>query len=304
MAKLNQSPPVETLEDETIYKRRSQLRMIAKRFSKNKLAMAGLIILGVLLVVVATLDLYMDYTLDATTQNMQIRLMSPFEDMEHILGTDQYGRDMLARILYGARYSLVAAICVIVISTCLSVAIAAVSAYFGGTVDNVLMRIIDVFYALPFYLLAICIVAALGGGLVNLCLACVFGATPGAVRVARSYMLPLRNQEYIEAAVVCGTSDLRILWKHIIPNAIGPIIVQATLDLSATLLAISGLSYIGLGVTSPIPEWGLMLSEGTDRMFDAPHLVLLPGIVIVIVAMAVNLVGDGLRDALDPKLKN
>ncbi|ONI47665.1 peptide ABC transporter permease [Candidatus Epulonipiscium fishelsonii] len=301
-ASINEQDVLE--QQEFNYKRRSQVKMIAKRFSKNKLAMAGLIILTMLLSVVATLDLYMDYEKDATTQNMEIRLMPPFEDSEHILGTDQYGRDMLARLLYGARYSLVAAIFVIAISTTLSVALAAISAYFGGNVDNILMRIIDIFYALPFYLLAICIVASLGGGLVNLCIACIFGATPGSVRVARAYMLPLRNQEYIEAAEVCGTSNFRILYKHIIPNAIGPIIVQATLNLSATLLSISGLSYIGLGVSSPTPEWGLMLSEGTDRMLNSPHLVLLPGIVIVIVAMAVNLVGDGLRDALDPKLKN
>lgn len=286
------------------YKKRSQLKTILLRFSKNKLAMAGFIILVVLLLVILMLDFFMDYEADVVTQSMDSRLLTPFADMEHPLGTDQYGRDLLARVLYGARFSLISSICVIFISTVLSVGIAAVGAYYGGRVDNILMRITDVFYALPFYLMAICIVAALGGGIINLCIACVVGATPGGVRVARSYMLPLRNQEYVEATIACGTSNSRILLRHIIPNAIGPIIVQATLDLSATLLAISGLSYIGLGVASPTPEWGLMLSEGTAYMLAYPHLVLVPGIVIVIVAMAVNLVGDGLRDALDPKLKN
>ncbi len=237
-------------------------------------------------------------------QNMKDRLMGPFESTEHILGTDQYGRDLLARILYGARISLTATVCVILSSTVLAIMISSVSAYFGGKVDNILMRITDVFYALPFYLLAICIVAALGGGIVNLVIACVFGATPGVVRVSRSYMLPLRNQEYVEAAIACGTGSMRILKRHIIPNAIGPIIVQATLSLSETMLAISGLSYIGLGVSSPTPEWGLMLSEGTQFMMEDPHVVLIPGLAFIIVAMAMNLVGDGLRDALDPKLKN
>ena len=291
-------------EMNTTYKKRSQIQTIARRFSKNKLAMAGTIVIIALLAVILTLDLYMDYQQDAVAQNMANRLLVPFADMRHPLGTDQYGRDMLARVLYGARFSLVSSICVITVSTVISVAVAAIGAYYGGMVDNVLMRITDVFYALPFYLMAICVVAALGGGIVNLCIACVFGATPGGIRVARSYMLPLKNQDYVEAAIACGTSNRRILMKHIIPNAIGPIIVQATLDLSATLLAISGLSYIGLGVSSPTPEWGLMLSEGTTYMLAYPHLVLVPGIVIVIIAMAVNLVGDGLRDALDPKLKN
>lgn len=287
-----------------VYKKRSQFKTVALRFSRNKLAMAGLIILVVFAILILTVDLYIDYDTQVVKQSMGIRCMEPFKDMSHPLGTDQYGRDMLARILYSARFSLGASIVVILISTFLSVVIAAVSAYFGGIVDNVIMRINDVFYALPFYLMAICVVASMGTGIVSLCIACVVGATPGAARVARSYMLPLKNQEYVEAAVACGTSNLRILYRHIIPNAIGPIIVQASLDLSATLLAISGLSYIGLGVSSPTPEWGLMLAEGTNFMFEHPHLVMVPGITLVIVAMAANLFGDGLRDALDPKLKN
>lgn len=290
--------------EQEVYKKRSQFRTVARRFARNKLAMAGLILLTILVIVVCSLDLFMDYDTMVVKQNMKDRLMGPFESTEHILGTDQYGRDLLARILYGARISLTATVCVILISTVLAIMISSVSAYFGGKVDNILMRITDVFYALPFYLLAICIVAALGGGIVNLVIACVFGATPGVVRVSRSYMLPLRNQEYVEAAIACGTGSMRILKRHIIPNAIGPIIVQATLSLSETMLAISGLSYIGLGVSSPTPEWGLMLSEGTQFMMEDPHVVLIPGLAFIIVAMAMNLVGDGLRDALDPKLKN
>lgn len=286
------------------YKKRSQFKTVAMRFSRNKLAMIGLMILLLFTVLILTVDLYIDYDTQVVKQVMADRNIKPFQSMEHPLGTDQYGRDLLARIIYGARYSLGASLVVILISTFLSVVIAAASAYFGGLVDNIIMRVNDIFYALPFYLMAICVVASMGTGIISLTLACVIGATPGAARVARSYMLPLKSQEYVEAAQACGTSSLRILYRHIIPNAIGPIIVQATLDLSATLLAISGLSYIGLGVSSPTPEWGLMLSEGTTYMFEQPHLVLVPGITLVIVAMAANLFGDGLRDALDPKLKN
>lgn len=284
------------------YKKRSQLKTIALRFSKNKLAMAGLIILVLVTIIILTLDLYIDYDAQVVSQTMSERYQGPSSG--HLLGTDQYGRDILARILYGARFSLGASLIVILLSTLISVVLASVSAYFGGWVDNILMRINDVFYALPFYLMAICIVAAMGTSMLSLIVANVCGAFPGATRVARSYMLPLKSQEYVEAARACGTSNFRILTRHIIPNAIGPIIVQATLDISSTLLAISGLSYIGLGVSSPTPEWGLMLSEGTTYMFDHPALVIIPGIALVIVAMAANLLGDGLRDALDPKLKN
>lgn len=292
--------PVKTTNE--TYKKRSQLKTVALRFSRNKLAMMGLIILVLFAVVILTLDFFISYDEQVVKQVMSDRYQGM--SLQHPLGTDQYGRDVLARILYGARFSLGASIVVILLSTTISVVIASVSAYFGGVVDNILMRVNDIFYALPFYLMAICVVAAMGTSIVSLCAACVCGAFPGATRVARSYMLPLKNQEYVEAAIACGTSNFRILTRHIIPNAIGPIIVQATLDLSATLLAISGLSYIGLGVSSPTPEWGLMLSEGTKNMFDHPAQVMIPGIVLVIVAMAANLLGDGLRDALDPKLKN
>lgn len=290
------------ISDTSNYKKRSQLKTIAMRFSRNKLAMTGLIILVVLTVVILSLDLFMDYDTQVVGQNISERLQGP--SREHIFGTDQYGRDMFARVLYGARFSLGASMIVVLIATVLSITIASVSAYFGGIVDDIIMRINDVFYALPFYLMAICVVAAMGTGIMSLCVANIMGAVPSAIRIARSYMLPLKNQEYVEAAVACGTSKIRILYRHIIPNAIGPIIVQASLDLSATLLAISSLSYIGLGVSSPTPEWGLMLSEGTQQMFSHPHLVLVPGITLVVVAMAANLLGDGLRDALDPKLKN
>ena len=291
------------VSEQEVYKKRSQFRTVARRFARNKLAMAGLILLTILVIVVCSLDLFMDYDTMVVKQNMKDRLMGPFESTEHILGTDQYGRDLLARILYGARISLTATVCVILISTVLAIMISSVSAYFGGKVDNILMRITDVFYALPFYLLAICIVAALGGGVVNLVIACVFGATPGVVRVSRSYMLPLRNQEYVEAAIACGTGSMRILKRHIIPNAIGPIIVQATLSLSETMLAISGLSFIGLGVQAPMPSLGSLANAARGGMQNYPWKMLFPALSICLIVLSFNLLGDGLRDAFDPKLR-
>lgn len=284
-----------------VYKKRSQLKSICRRFAKNKMAMVGLVIFVFLLIMVLTCDIFFDYQADAINQNISQRLQTP--SAAHPFGTDQYGRDMLARIVYGARISLVASLCIISVSTVLGALFGSIAAYYGGWVDNIIMRVMDVFYALPFNLMAICIVASIGGGIVNLGIACVVGVVPGFTRIFRSAILPIREQEYVEAAKACGTGTSRILIKHIIPNAMGPIIVQATLNLAITILAIAGLSYIGLGIESPTPEWGAMLSEGREFMRNYPYLVIFPGLAILVSALSLNLMGDGLRDALDPKLK-
>jgi len=287
---------------EEIVRKRSQFKAVFMRFRKNKMAMLGLIVLFVLVVTAGTADLFLDYTKDAILQNMGERLQPP--NGNHLLGTDHYGRDIFARIVYGARISLSISIIVITTSTVLGALIGGLAAFYGGMLDNLLMRVTDVFYAIPFNLLAICIVASLGTGLVNLSIACITGVVPGFARIFRSSIMPVKSQEFIEAARACGTKNRRILLKHILPNAMGPIIVQATLHLAQTILAISGLSYIGLGIEAPMPEWGAMLSEGKNFMRNYPHLVIIPGIAIIIAAMSLNLIGDGLRDALDPKLKN
>ena len=284
-----------------VYKKRSQLKSICKRFARNRMAMVGLVIFLFLLIMVLTCDVFFDYQADAINQNISQRLQTP--SMEHPFGTDQYGRDVLARIVYGARISLVASLCIISAATVLGALFGSLAAYYGGWVDNIIMRVMDVFYALPFNLMAICIVASIGGGIVNLGIACVVGVVPGFTRIFRSAILPIREQEYVEAARACGTGTGRILIKHIIPNAMGPIIVQATLNLAITILAIAGLSYIGLGIESPTPEWGAMLSEGREYMRNYPYLVIFPGLAILVSALSLNLMGDGLRDALDPKLK-
>lgn len=284
-----------------VYRKRSQLGSICKRFAKNKIAMVGLVTFLLLILMVLTCDFFFDYQTDAIAQDISQRLQTP--SVAHPFGTDQYGRDVLARIVYGARISLVASLCIITASTILGALFGSIAAYYGGWVDNIIMRVMDVFYALPFNLMAICIVASIGGGIVNLGIACVVGVVPGFTRIFRSAILPIRDQEYVEAARACGTGTGRILLKHIIPNAMGPIIVQATLNLAITILAIAGLSYIGLGIESPTPEWGAMLSEGRQFMRNYPYLVIFPGLAILVSALSLNLMGDGLRDALDPKLK-
>lgn len=284
-----------------VYRKRSQFAGICKRFAKNKMAMVGLVIFVFLIFMVLTCDLFFDYQADAIAQDISQRLQGP--STAHLFGTDQYGRDVLARIVYGARISLVASLCIIAVATVLGALFGSIAAYYGGWIDNIIMRIMDVFYALPFNLMAICIVASIGGGIVNLGIACVVGVVPGFTRIFRSAILPIRDQEYVEAARACGTGTGRILMKHIIPNAMGPIIVQATLNLAITILAIAGLSYIGLGIESPTPEWGAMLSEGREFMRNYPYLVIFPGLAILVSALSLNLMGDGLRDALDPKLK-
>ena len=193
---------------------------------------------------------------------------------------------------------------IIVISFTIGGIIGSVSGYYGGFVDNILMRIMDIFYAIPYNLFAICIVAALGSGMINLVAAMSIALIPMFSRVVRSAALPVCSQEYIESARACGTSDLRIIVKHVLPNAIGPIIVHATLNIADTIKAVAGLSFIGLGIASPLPEWGAMLTEGKNYIREYPYLVIIPGVAIMIAAMSFNLIGDGLRDALDPRLKN
>lgn len=282
--------------------KKGQLRSIWHRFRKNRTAMLGLIILIVLILLAVFAEAIADYDTVAIQMNMSERLQGP--SASHILGTDHYGRDIFARIIHGARISLTMSVSIILISFTLGGIIGSLAGYFGGRVDNFLMRIMDVFYAIPYNLFAICIVAALGSGLINLVAAMTIALVPTFSRVVRSAVMPIRSQDYIESALACGTSHGRIILKHVLPNAIGPIIVHATLNVADTIKAIAGLSFIGLGIESPIPEWGAMLSEGKAQMQSYPYLVIVPGIAIVIAAMCFNLIGDGLRDALDPRLKN
>jgi len=289
-------------EQKIVVKKRSQFMAIWFRFRKNKLALVGLTLLICLASVAIFADLIANYEEKAITQNIRQRLQKPSPD--HLFGTDHLGRDLFARIIHGARISISLGILTICISVSVGAIIGAVSGYYGGKLDNVLMRIMDVIIAVPNILMAISIVAALGPGLINILIAMSVAMVPNFARVVRASIMSILGQEFIEAAKACGTRDRRIIFRHIIPNAIGPIIVQGTLSMANTILTISALSFVGLGIEPPIPEWGAMLSEGRFQMRNYPYLVVIPGLAIMSAVMALNLIGDGLRDALDPKLKN
>lgn len=283
-------------------KKKSQWGNIWHRFRKNRLAMLGLAILILLLLVAVFTGVFFDYQKDAISQHMSERFIYP--SSEHPFGTDQYGRDLFARILFGTRISIGLSLATMLTSLLGGMIIGSVAGFFGGKTDNILMRIMDVFLAIPPMLMALCVVAALGIGLTNLVVAMTISYIPVFSRVVRSAVMPLRNQEFIEAAKSCGTSNYRIITKHVLPNAVGPIIVQATLNIGTIILTIAALSFIGLGVPSPMPEWGSIMTEVRDQMRYYPYLVIIPGLAIMTAVLAVNLIGDGLRDALDPRLKN
>lgn len=271
-----------------------------RRFCENKTAVLGLIILAIIVLTALCANLFISP--DAvTTQNTAIRFSPPCS--QFWLGTDGYGRDIFARVVYGARVSLFIAVSTIAIS-CLAGLILGVSCgYLGGVFDAAVMRIVDVFMCLPPLLFSLSIVAALGNGMWKLILAVSITMTPYFTRVIRATVMSLTSMDYIEAARACGATHLHIVLRHIIPNCLGPIIVEATINLSYMIMLAASLSFIGMGVVSPTPEWGAMLSEGREVMLDSPWVVLAPGLAIVITALAVNLLGDGIRDALDPRMK-
>ena len=271
------------------------------RYKKSKLAMLGLALMIFIALVAIFAGVLADYETQAVDQNMSQKLLRPGPG--HWFGTDQYGRDLYARVIHGARYSLSAAVACTLLSLVGGIFIGAQAGYYGGLVDNALMRVMDIFFAIPALLMAIAIVSALGVGLVNLVLAMTISNIPQFARIVRAAVMTIKGEEFVEAARACGSNNLRILRKHILPNVIGPIIVQATLSVGRILLMMSSLSFIGLGAEKPMPEWGALLADGKEQMRYYPYLIIIPGIAIILTVMAFNLVGDGLRDALDPKQK-
>jgi len=283
-------------------KKRSAKMDFFMRFAKNRLALFGAALFIVMALIAFNADNFFDYESQAIFQNMSQRLLKP--SAEHIFGTDEYGRDIFVRIVYGARISLFVGLGTVLSSMLLGCLIGAVAAYYGGKVDNLLMRTMDIFLAVPSSLMAICVVAALGTGIFKLMIALAISEVPRFSRVVRSSVLGTKGQEFIEAAKACGTRDLRIIIRHILPNSMGPIIVQATTNVARCVLMISSLSFIGLGIPSPTPEWGSMLSEGRTLMRYYPNLVIFPGIALMMTALSFYSIGDGLRDAMDPRLRN
>lgn len=280
--------------------KRGPWREVWRRLKKNKAAMVGLAIISVLVFAALVPSLIAPYGFDE--QNLRARLLSP--SFQHFMGTDNFGRDIFSRIVYGARISLQVGFVAVGIAIVVGGALGAISGYYGKRIDNVIMRFMDVLLAIPGILLAISIVAALGPGLRNLMIAVGIGSIPGYARIVRSSVLTIREQEFIEAARAVGASDFRIIVKHIIPNSLAPIMVQATLGVAGAILSAAGLSFIGLGFQPPTPEWGAMLSTGRNFIRDYWYMTAFPGLAIMITIFGLNLLGDGLRDALDPRLKN
>lgn len=282
-------------------KKRSQWREVWRMLTKNKMAMLGLFILLFLIVLALFADIIYDYDSIVIKQNLAHRLQGP--SGAHWLGTDEFGRDILARLIHGARVSLKVGILAVGLSIIVGGILGAISGFYGGTIDNIIMRAMDIFLAVPSILLAIAIVSALGPSMINLMIAISVSSVPTYARIVRASVLSIRDQEFIEAAKAIGASNTRIIFKHIIPNALAPVIVQGTLGVANAILSIAGLSFIGLGIQPPAPEWGSMLSGSRQYLRYAWWVTTFPGLAIMITILSLNLLGDGLRDALDPRLK-
>lgn len=286
---------------ENVSVKQNRLLAIWKQFRKNKGAMIGLIITLTIIFIAIFSDVIWDYEKDVITMNVSERFIKPC--LEHPFGTDEYGRDMLARVGYGAKYSLMIGASAVLFGMIIGIPIGASAGYVGGRYDAIIMRIIDAFGVIPSILLSITIVAAFGTSMLNLAIALSVGTIPILARVTRAAVMTVRFNEYIESAQAIGASPLYIIFKHVLPNCFSSILVSCTLQMGAKIIGASSLSYIGLGVALPTPEWGALLSSAKGNILTAPYLCFFPGLAIMITVMAINLVGDGLRDALDPKMK-
>ncbi|PKL14154.1 MAG: ABC transporter permease [Spirochaetae bacterium HGW-Spirochaetae-8] len=279
-------------------KKSVQAKQVLLRITRDKASMFGLIVLIILVLSAIFADKIAPYHFDYQDLNNTFALPS----LSHLMGTDNYGRDIFSRILYGSRISLMVGCISVVIGLSIGGLLGVIAAYYGGVRENIIMRFIDIMMAIPSLLLAIAISASLGPGIFNAMVAVGIGSVPTYARVVRASILSIKGEEFIEAAHMMGTSDIRIVFKHLLPNSLAPIIVQSTLGVAMAILSAASLSFIGLGVQPPTPEWGSMLSAGRPFIRDYWHIVTFPGVTIMLTILSLNLLGDGLRDALDPKL--
>ncbi|MCG7344061.1 ABC transporter permease [Sporosarcina sp. ACRSL] len=296
-----QAPIIET-DDNSISlppSSRSPFKVMLMQFKKNKRAMVGLWMVIIFVLVAIFAPFIAPY--DPIKQNMDIMLQPPSAD--HLFGTDEFGRDMFSRVIYGAQISLMVGIVGVLISLVIGVALGTISGYFGGKIDALIMRIIDIFMAFPSFLLALAIVSVLGPGMGNVMIAIGLFSVPTFARLSRSSVLSVKGKEYIEAAKSMGATNTLIIFKHVIPNSIAPIIVLSTLRIATAILTAAGLSFLGMGAQPPTPEWGAMLSTGREYLRSAPHVSTIPGLAIMFMVLSFNMLGDGLRDALDPRGK-
>lgn len=272
---------------------------VLRQLSYNKAAMLGAAILVVEVILAAIAPLIAPYSYNT------IDILNAFQppSMAHLCGTDDMGRDIFSRLLIGAKYSLGMGIFAVAVGMFFGSIVGSIAGYFGGKVDNIIMRILDVIQSLPSMVLVIVLSAVLGSGFFNTILALSISGIPANARLLRAQMLKIRENEYIEAAKSINCSRFRIIVKHLLPNAFSPMIVNASMGVAAMITSAAGLSFLGLGVQPPAPEWGAMLSTSRQFIRSSPHLVIFPGLAIAITVLSLNLMGDGLRDALDPRLK-
>ncbi len=283
-------------------KKRSQFEEVWRRLKKNKMAMFGLALVVFLILLAIFADVLFNYEEVVIKQNTAIRLQGP--SAEHWFGTDEFGRDILARLVHGGRISLVVGVIAVAIALTIGGTLGAISGFFGGTVDMVISRLMDVLLAVPSLLLSITIVSALGPSIINLMIAIAVSSVPGYARIVRSSVMTVRDNEFVEAAKAIGANNAQIIASHILPNCLAPIIVQVSLKVASAILSTSGLSFLGLGVQPPTPEWGALLSAGRTYIIEHSYLITYPGLCIALVVISLNLFGDGLRDAIDPRLKD
>ena len=283
------------------YKKRSSLGMVWHQLKKNKGAIIGLILISLVIILALCAPLIYDYKQDIVKNHVRERMLYP--SREHPFGTDDLGRDILARVIRGARYSLAVGVVAVMFALVVGVTLGAIAGYVGGVFEDIVMRICDIFSSIPSVLLAIAVVSAMGKSTINLMIAVGLASSAPFTRVARAAVLVVRDEEYVEAAKAIGMRDWQIILEHILPNCVSQIIVQATLRVGSAIISAAQLSFLGLGVPAPAPEWGAMLSSGRQFIRDYSYMTLFPGLAIMLCVLSLNLLGDGLRDALDPKLK-
>ncbi|MDR0346867.1 MAG: ABC transporter permease [Coriobacteriales bacterium] len=275
-----------------------------RRLLKNRLAIISFFWIIFVIIIAISADAWVPQTLGDPTlvdTNMTAQLSRLAPSLEHPFGTDSLGRDVLSRVIYGARVSLAVGVIATIISTVIGLLLGALAAYFGGLLDSIIMRLTDIFMAFPYTLFAIALLAVLGSGFINVFIAIGFLGWTSVARVVRSAILQVKENDYVSAARALGASNFRIIMRHIMPNSIASVVVYSTMSIGTAILSESALSYLGLGIQAPTPSWGLMISEGQSFLATAPWLVFCPGVAILLTVLAFTLMGNGLRDALDVK---
>lgn len=280
------------------YKKRSPFSIFLKKLLANKLAIVGFVIMSIIVIMAIFAPMIAPY--DPNEIDVANSMMPPGYD-GHIFGTDSYGRDLFSRILYGSRVSLIVGVAAILVGCLIGVLLGLIAGYFGGTLDSIIMRIMDAMFAFPFILLAITLMMVFGSGLFNTILAIAIGNIPGFARITRGQVLAIKEEDYIEVTESLGAKKFRIIFSHILPNAVTPIIVYGTMSVAGAIISEAALSYLGLGIAPPTASWGSILQEGKDYLVLAPHISIFPGLAIVLSVLGINLFGDALRDVSDPK---